>query len=229
MSVLFPQADRCSVLSGTGRARRGFTLIELLTVIGIIAVLVGIAVGGMSAAKNMRINSRGQAELRMLQTAIEAYKADLGAYPPDNLLTTPGYKRVDPIINPLYYELLGTELVNGEFRCKGMSETLTPIQLEQVFNRRGFRNSSANPSEPPQTYLEPKESAVRRVTINNVPVDLLASPFPWQRSWPGTAPIAGTLVNPWRYVSTVPTNNAGAYDLWTELYVGDEKRVFKNW
>lgn len=222
------------------RAASAFTLIELLTVIAIIAVLAGLTVGGMAAAKNMRINSRGEAELRNLQTAIESYKADRGTYPPDNVIPVPAGSRirVNPVLNPLYYELRGVDVVNGQFRVKGTDDAITPIQAEQVFNRKGFLNASADPAEPANTYLDPKSSGMWSGTINNVPgVELLVTPFPWVASWPEAAPLDAVQPspgyprnpNPWRYVSTVPTNNVGGFDLWAELYVGKEKRVFKNW
>ena len=209
--------------------RAGFSLMELLTVIAIIAVLAAIAVGLTAAARNARTNSRGEAELRQIQTAIESYKADRGVYPPDHVLPAGSPHRVDPAINQLYYELRGMEVVQNGFRCKGMSDVLSPDQIRAVFNRSGFLNASSDPSEPARTYLDPKASVVRRVTVNGVEVELLATPFPWSAGNPEPAPIPGTQVNPWRYVSTGPTNNVGGFDLWAEVYVGKEKRVFKNW
>ncbi len=222
-----------------------FTLIELLTVIAIIAILAAIAVGLTSAAKNARINSRGETELRQIQTAIEAYKADRNAFPPDHRLQNVSGVKVDPAVNPLYYELIGMDLSgtdnNAVFRPKG-ADTSTPgftaNQVEQVFGRRGFLNASANPSEPPQTYLDPKASSVWRGKIDTggPEVQLLITPFPWQPRW-GQAPVPTAMPspgeprspNPWRYVSTSPTNNVGGFDLWAEIYVGNNKRVFKNW
>jgi hypothetical protein len=37
-------------------------------------------------------------------------------------------------------------------------------------------------------------------------------------------------LNPWRYVSTNPTNNAGGFDLWAEIPVGrDRVKIIGNW
>ena len=217
-----------TTLPGIRRAA-AFTLVELLTVIAIIAVLAAVAVGLTSAAKNARINSRAKTELQELQTAIEAYKADRNAFPPDNRLPKGAGQKVDPVVNQLYYELRGMEVVNGLFRCKGMSDTLDPDQIERVFGRRGFLNASQDSAEPARTYLDPKASAVKRVTVKGVEVELLVTPFDWPPGAPEPAPVAGTRWNPWRYVSTSPTNNTGGFDLWTEVYVGKDKRVFKNW
>ena len=135
------------------RCSKGFTLIELLTVIAIIAVLASLTVGMASAAKAARTNARAQGDLRKLQTAIEAYKADRNAYPPDGLVRA-GVKKANSVISPLYYELRGTEVVNGAFRVAGAAETLRPDSLEQVFGRRGFLNASVDASEPARSYLE---------------------------------------------------------------------------
>ncbi|MBX3748089.1 MAG: type II secretion system protein [Verrucomicrobiae bacterium] len=210
----------------------GFSLIELLTVISIIAVLAALTVGLTAAAKNARVNSRAQAELRQLEAAIEAYKSDRNAYPPDHVLPAAAGqpRRVDPTLNPLYYELVGTEVVGGRFRVKGTSDSLSPAEIRQAFGRSGFLNVSVNPDEPAQTYLSPKASGVRRVTVaGGGEVELLVTPFDWPLNATEPVPVAGSRANPWRYVSTGPTNNVGGFDLWAEVMVGKEKRVFSNW
>ena len=206
-----------------------FTLIELLTVIAIIGVLASLTVGLTVAAKNARVNSRTQTELRQLQTAIEAYKADRNAFPPDHALPRGSAQRVDPVVNQLYYELRGLDAIEGGFRLRGEQRGLSVAEIEQVFGRRGFLNSSADPAEPARSYLDPKASMVRQVTVRGVTVELLAAPFEWPGNASDPAPIAGTRVNPWRHVSTSPTNNVGQYDLWAEVHAGKDKRVFKNW
>lgn len=211
----------------------GFSLIELLTVIAIIAVLAGIAMGLTSAARNARVNSRGQSELQQIATAIEAYKADRNAFPPDHALPAGSQNRIDPVINQLFYELRGLDVVNGAFQVKGGRESLQPDAVRAVFGRGGFLNASADPSEPAGSYLDPKASGVQRVSVRGVAVDLLVTPFSWPQNAPDAAPLASygdtSRANPWRYVSTSATNNAGGYDLWMEVWVGKDKRTFKNW
>jgi prepilin-type N-terminal cleavage/methylation domain-containing protein len=216
------------------RVPKGFTLIELLTVIAIIAVLASLTVGMASAAKAARINSRAQGDLRKLQTAIEAYKADRNAYPPDGLLRA-GVRKANPVISPLYYELRGTEVVNGAFRVAGAAEALRPDALEQVFGRRGFLNASIDAAEPARGYLDVKASEVKRVRVKGVEVELLVTPFDWPSGTTDPAPpLSDSRANPWRYVSTSPTNNPGSFDLWAEIYdpkaaKGPKVRLFKNW
>lgn len=215
------------------RTSRGFTLIELLTVIAIIAVLAGITLGLTSAARNARINSRAQADLQQLRTAIESYKADRNAFPPDHALPKGSPNRVDPILNQLFYELRGMDVVDGAFRVKGGSEVIQPNVVREVFGRGGFLNASADPSEPAKTYLETKASSVARVTVGGAAVDLLVTAFPWPNNATNDPPLLAygerSRANPWRYVSTSPTNNQGGYDLWMEVSVGGNTRVFKNW
>lgn len=54
-------------------------------------------------------------------------------------------------------------------------------------------------------------------------------------SWPPRSPISEHPVktnpglNPWRYVSTNPTNNPGRFDLWAEIRERDGTRIVGNW
>lgn len=217
---------------------RAFTLIELLTVIAIIAVLAAIGVGLAGAAKTARVNSRAKGELQQIATAI-AKKGDRGVYPPDHQLNISfnGRPVVDPVINPLFYELRGMEVHQGKFRGRGQAETLDPQDVKRVFGRAGFLNTTVDDGQVSKSYLEPKASSVRRVTIDSVAVDLLASPFDWPGTMAGpngeqeAAPINNSRVNPWRYVSSSPTNNSSGFDLWLDVYTSATavKRVFRNW
>ena len=62
---------------------KGFTLIELLVVISVIAILVGIAIPRFKGMQDEANVSKAQAELRVLQTAIESHymNATPNAYP----------------------------------------------------------------------------------------------------------------------------------------------------
>lgn len=217
------------VRSRSRAVTQAFTLIELLTVIAVIGVLAGLTLGIAGAAKSARVNGRAKAELQQIQSAIEAYKGDRHAFPPDHKLPTGSASKVDPVVNQLFYELRGTEVVGGKFRPKGGGEALAPNAIQDVFGRGGFLNASQDANEPSRTYLEPKASSIARVEVKGVPVQLLVSPFDWPRNSADPAPLANSPANPWRYVSSSPTNNAGSFDLWTEVYVGKEKRIFKNW
>jgi prepilin-type N-terminal cleavage/methylation domain-containing protein/prepilin-type processing-associated H-X9-DG protein len=77
MSVRGPQ----SLSLRGGRRRRGFTLIELLVVIGIIAVLAGLLLAGVEAARNAARGVECQSNLHQLGLAAVQYRDQNGAYP----------------------------------------------------------------------------------------------------------------------------------------------------
>lgn len=66
------------------RRTNAFTLIELLVVISIIGLLAGIFMGASGYAHRNAIESRIRAEIKAMETALEAYKADNGSYPPSD-------------------------------------------------------------------------------------------------------------------------------------------------
>ena len=74
----------------------GFTLIELLIVIvilGILAAVVVFAVGGITQNAE---KSACEAEERTVETGVEAYRADRGAYPTNTSSLVPGFLRETP-------------------------------------------------------------------------------------------------------------------------------------
>jgi type II secretion system protein G len=86
---------------------RAFTLIELLIVVAIIAILAAIAIPNFLEAQVRAKVSRVRAEMRMLATALEAYRIDENAYPP--YLVPPGTRlqptsrRLRPLTTPIAY------------------------------------------------------------------------------------------------------------------------------
>jgi len=69
--------------------QKGFTLIELLVVIAIIGLLSTLAVVSLNSARSKARDARRTSDIRQLQTALEMYFNEDGAYPatptPDNL------------------------------------------------------------------------------------------------------------------------------------------------
>jgi hypothetical protein len=62
-------------------------------------------------------------------------------------------------------------------------------------------------------------------------VDILVLPTPFPSGHPA-AVFTGSQgsVNPWRYVSTNPTNNPASFDLWAEVPINNkEVRTIGNW
>lgn len=220
-----------------------FTLIELLMVISIIAILAGMLVGLAPVAGVRMKESRTRAELERLVTAIEAYKVKYGVYPPDTITgydARTGLPIVDPVINPLFYELSGLRVVNqgntGYFVSLGDEDAadkrLYPNQLTNFFGptRDGFVNA-ATANEARRLFRFPfKES--QHVEINRNPdIEVAVCPVPWpvgNSKFPSPIP-AKPDANPWRYNSSNPIHNPGQFDLWCEIVVRGEKRIIGNW
>ena len=59
--------------------RRGFTLIELLVVIAIIGLLASIILADLSFARVKAEDAKRMADVRSIQTALEAYNIDHNA------------------------------------------------------------------------------------------------------------------------------------------------------
>src|SRR5215831_9770339 len=193
---------------------RAFTLIELLVVVAVIAILAGLLIPVMSSISTRQMKTVARSEMNQLATAIEAYKAVWGTYPPDN--------PTNPIPNPLYVELVGTTngVVSANFityTVLGGTTKFDSDKLKQTLNVGGLMNTGASTrgsdeAKAPETFLkEVKPTQIGSVgSAPAVPV-LLCS-----QQW--TKPGASGD-NPWRYVSSHPTNNPNRYDLWIDLYV----------
>jgi len=75
------------------RARAAFSLVELLTVVGIIALLIGILLPTMSSARNEARRSTSKAFLGSCERGLEMFHTYFGQYPDSS-------RRRDPVIYP---------------------------------------------------------------------------------------------------------------------------------
>ena len=212
-----------------------FSLIELLVVIAIIAVLASLIVGlgGLAGRKSKEAQVRAQ--LNGLITAIDRYKSEFGYYPPDNVLSSTAVAtNVNPAINQLYYELTGVIVNNqsGTFQSPNKPTTITALTVQSVFHREGFVNAATDPKELKFQGANLKANQVKTVLIGGAEVDILVVPTPFPSGHPA-AVFKGSpfeAVNPWRYVSTNPTNNPASFDLWAEVPLNNrEVRTIGNW
>jgi len=75
----------------------GFTLIELLTVVGIIAMLIGLLLPALAEVRRTVKVAQQKAQFSTIAMALEAYKNDFGSYPesdylPPSLAPTPDFQ-----------------------------------------------------------------------------------------------------------------------------------------
>ena len=198
-------------------ARRpgAFTLIELLVVISIIGILAALVVGLARVVGPRKAESTARTELRALELVFESYKSKLGSYPPDNTN--------HPALAPLYYELVGTVSKDGgqTYQTLSGSDAIKQQHIALAFGLGGFVNSG----EDARNFYQNLKVA-RIFTLTNISgvtiaegVNVLVSSVKGPR---------GEAV-PWRYVSSNPTNNPGAYDLWVEFVVGGKTNIIGNW
>jgi len=68
-------------LAMTGRGTRGFTLIELLVVIVIIGILASFLMVNFIGIRARARDSQRKSDLKQIQSALELYRSDSGAYP----------------------------------------------------------------------------------------------------------------------------------------------------
>jgi prepilin-type N-terminal cleavage/methylation domain-containing protein len=215
--------------------RSAFTLIELLAVIAIIGALAALLLAVAGPVKKKQYIFQARAEMERLETAIGRYKAAYGFYPPDNRIKQTNQY----LIHQLYYELTGVIYTNKGDGLKYYSLNdpsilpLTGSQVNDAFDVGGFMNCTkpggGEEVGKARNFLpDLREKQVwNRFTNNSVPVTLLITAVggPDQTYQPLNLPD----VNPWRYNSSNPTNNPGAYDLWIQLKIGGKTNLICNW
>lgn len=212
----------------TALCRRAFTLVEMLVVIAVIATLAAMIFPAFSALKRRAAIQKAKTELKLVASAITDYKNQYRHYPPDH----PG----NPITNGLYFELLGTVQKGVDpniiFETKNGDAKIPAAAVTGTFGQGGFVNCTKGGGDDNTTAakkflveLKPAQygeiapgSTIRLLACSVKWPDLNSSPIP---SSPG--------LNPWRYVSSSPTNNPGEFDLWVDIIVGSKTNRICNW
>jgi prepilin-type N-terminal cleavage/methylation domain-containing protein len=217
------------------RHRIAFTLIELLVVIAIIAILAAMIIPITGAVKKAKLRTRTQAELKTVENAINQYKTKHGFYPPDN----PGQPNG---INQLFYELSGTTNNGAIYTTLDRSASITPVDIQGAFpGKNGFMNTMQGKAGDEGIIAENfLKNGIRQDQIATVnpgggqKVNILVGSVRWPANQPGELlPAQPTQnadsYNPFRYVSTGPTNNPTSYDLWIDIFVDGKTNRFCNW
>jgi prepilin-type N-terminal cleavage/methylation domain-containing protein len=212
--------------------QRAFTLVEMLAVIAVIAVLAGLVVGLTSRTSRASRDSNIKVMRDQLVTAIESYHAQFGFYPPDNRLPS-GW--VNSAVNPLFYELTGmvVDNVQRRFYSPDHGDVLTAAEVQALFNVEGFVNASPDPKRV-RKFIELRSGQYDLLSEQPAEAHVLVVPVRWPlnpaQSGLPPAPVPGRPgLNPWRYVSSNPTNNPGRFDLWAEFVDGRQVRMISNW
>lgn len=162
---------------------------------------------------------------------------------------------VRPELSPLFYELTGVVVNNpydptGYFVPLGDDDDgkvrLHSDELKTYFGRDGFVNAATIERKRSLFRMEFKEAASAEIFANPGNPDLHVLAVGWAGdagrpkqhyglSWPKNNPNfpppipTNPQLNPWRYVSSNPTNNPGKFDLWAEYIENNQKKIIGNW
>ena len=200
--------------------RLAFTLIELLVVISVIAVLAAFTIPVAGAIKKKEFINSAQAQMTLIETALESYKADHGFYPPCN----PN----NAFTNQLYYELVGTatNVVNASLAYEPLDggPALLASDATAYFGSGGIINctqGSGEDAKKARSYLLDLKPGQTATNGNGVKILVASVNGPDSLYQPLTLFTTGNgnHANPFRYVYP-GTNNPGSYDLWVQLSIG---------
>lgn len=155
----------------TRKKRVGFTLVELLVVIAVIAVLVAILMPVISGVQEKARQARCLANMIQINTALRAYKADYGHYPPNPWFDSNSWSyQGGP--NCLYPDYLSNK---ANLRCpndlrdmRGVPENVIPV------NYCSYSGQIAGGNDPSQwsywafaSFADPDNGLTRfKVTYN---------------------------------------------------------------
>jgi len=72
------------------RLIRGFTLLEMLTALAIIALMIGLLIPAIGKIQTMAQTVKQKAQFHAIEVALEAFRSDVGDYPPSNYIYISG-------------------------------------------------------------------------------------------------------------------------------------------
>ena len=211
-----------------------FTLVEMLIVISIIAVLAAMLFPAFAAVKKQMTIKKAKAELKAVALLIDTYKSKKGYYPPDHVLAAPP-GGVDPIVNSLYFELSGVTNTPLGFQTFDQAAIITAAACQTTFGQGGILNCSKVSGEDGGqradkfiTQLKPNQYATLPTPAYPLGIRILTCSVDWPVN-NGEVITGLPRANPWRYVSSNPTNNHDSYDLWVDIVIGDKTNRVNNW
>jgi type II secretory pathway pseudopilin PulG len=126
----------------------GFTIVELLTVMGIIAILIGLLVPALSMVKDYAKQVQQAAQFHSIEVGLDLYKAEFGSYPPSNDNAQLPQLTKDPTpytgANKLAESMVGLDFLgfhpNSDYRSNGQADIIDRQGVlrpaVQVYNAR---------------------------------------------------------------------------------------------
>ena len=109
------------------RRESGFTIVEMLTVVGILALLVGLLIPALTAVKKSAKETKQKAQLTTIELALVTFKNDYGDYPASDWTypvagSSEGYCGAQKLSEALVgWDLLGFHPKSG-WRADGLDE-----------------------------------------------------------------------------------------------------------
>lgn len=108
-------------------SRNGFTIVELLTVMGVIAILIGLLVPALAAVRDMAMELKQKAQFHAIEVGLDMYKKAAIDYPPSNDNSMAPMHLVDQTkyagANKLAEALVGQDFLgfhpNSDYRADG--------------------------------------------------------------------------------------------------------------
>ena len=121
--------------------------------------------------------------------------------------------------------------VNKIFKTLDGSASINTADVSATFGVAGFMNCAMKDGDPPaRSYLSDlRPGQIGTCTVTGVTVKLVAGSVGWPASVSPPPVPAQPDINPWRYVSSKPTNNVGSYDLWMDLAIRGKTYRISNW
>ena len=100
------------------RNQKGFTLVELVVVIAILGILAAIAVPRFIASLEEARSTADEANMRVLQTAVDLFYAETEGYPAD-------YAALEGALVPTYIDEIPELSGGGTFNYNGTTGTVS--------------------------------------------------------------------------------------------------------
>lgn len=118
--------------------KKGFTLLELLVVLAILAILIAIAVPVYKGQKEKAAITAHNANVRVLETAVESYRQDKGKYPGSvDELVKGDYIKKEPEIPKILNNGTG-----GKYQINSTNGNVSPAENTFSINKDANSNGT---------------------------------------------------------------------------------------